>query len=233
MVDIDKAVIARLSRQGKHFEMLVDCDAALKVKEGKEVALDDLLAVQKVYSDSKKGLECKEGDIQAAFGTEEIKDLAVIIIQKGELQLTQEYRERLKEQKKRQIISMLHMNGVDPKTHAPHPVTRIETALNDAKFHVDIFEPVNLQVQEAMKKLKEVLPIRFERKELSVKIGPSYAGKAYATVKSFATILTEAWLENGYWSATVEIPGGMETDFYENINAICHGEAEIEVIKVK
>ena len=38
MVDVDKAVIARLKKGGKQFEIKVDCDKALEFKEGKNVS---------------------------------------------------------------------------------------------------------------------------------------------------------------------------------------------------
>jgi len=122
---------------------------------------------------------------------------------------------------------------VDPKTHIPHPITRIENAFEEAKFHVDEFESVQQQVQAALKKLKPILPIKFEVKEIAIKIGPEYAGKAYSTVKNHGTILKEEWQDNGYFVAVVEMPGGLEQEFYEKINNICHGEVEVKVLKTK
>ena len=60
---------------------------------------------------------------------------------------------------------MIHRNGAEPTTHLPHPVTRIELALEEAKFHVDEYLSVQKQVQEVLKKLKVILPIKFEVKE--------------------------------------------------------------------
>ncbi|HJO01335.1 MAG TPA: SBDS family ribosome assembly factor, partial [Candidatus Woesearchaeota archaeon] len=98
---------------------------------------------------------------------------------------------------------------------------------------VDEFASVEDQLQEVIKKLKPIIPIRFEVKEIAVKIGPDYAGKAYSTVKKYGTILREEWQNNGYWVAVVEMPGGMETEFYEKVNGICHGEVEAKVLKTK
>ena len=155
------------------------------------------------------------------------------IIKKGEIQLTAEYRNELKEIKRKQIINIIHRNGVDPKTHLPHPINRLENAMEEAKFHVDEFAPVEQQVQDALKKLKPILPIRFEVKEIAVKIGPEYAAKSYAILKSFGTILREEWQNDGYWSGVIEMPGGLEEEFYEKINSICHGEVEAKVLKTK
>lgn len=233
MVNVDEAVIARLKAGGQTFEVLVDCINAIAVREHKSVDIKDVLAASKVFADAKKGLVASENALKQIFQTADTEEIAKQIILKGEIQLTSEYRNSLRENKRKQIVNLIHRNGVDPVTHVPHPVIRIENALAEIKFHVDEFASVEEQLQEALKKLKAIIPIKFEVKEIAVKIGPEYAAKAYATVKKYSTILREDWQNNGYWVAVVEIPGGMETEFYEKVNNICHGEVEAKVLKTK
>ena len=233
MVTVDQAIIARFKTHGQNFEILVDCGNALALREGKAVDMHDILAAMKIFSDAKKGLEASETAMKQIFSTNDVNEVAKAIIQKGEIQLTQEYRESLREEKRKQIIAIIHRNGVDPSTHFPHPPQRIENAFAEAKFHVDEFKSVQEQVQEALKKLRPILPIKFEIKEVAIKISPEYAPKCYSTVKSFGTMLREEWQTNGYWVAVVEIPGGMESDFYDKLNKICHGNVESKVLKVK
>ena len=233
MVTVDHAVIARLKKDGHDFEILVDCNNALALKEGKDVDMHDILAAMQVFSDAKKGLVASETAIKQIFGTNDVSEVAKEIIRKGEIQLTQEYREKLRDEKRKQIISIIHRNGVDPKTHLPHPPQRIENAFVEAKFHVDEFMPVQEQVQEALKKLRPILPIKFEIKEIAIKLPPDYAPKCYSTVKTFGTILREEWQNNGYWVGVIELPGGMETDLYDKLNKICHGNVESKVLKIK
>ena len=233
MVNVDEAVIAKLKAQGHAFEILVDCACAIALKEGKSTDMHDVLAAMQVFSDAHKGLVASETAIKQIFGTNEIAEVAGQIIRKGEIQLTQEYREKLREDKRKQIIAIIHRNGVDPKTHLPHPPQRIENAFEEARFHVDEFMPVQEQVQEALKKLRPILPIKFETKEIALKITPEYAPKCYSTIKQFSTILREEWQTNGNWVAVVEIPGGMESDLYDKLNKICHGNVESKILKVK
>ena len=233
MVTVEEAVIARIKTHGQNFEVLVDCNNAILIKQNKNIDMKDVLATIKIYTDSKKGLEASESAMKEAFQTTEAEEVAKQIIKKGEIQLTAEYRTNLKENKRKQIINLIHRNGVDPTTKAPHPVIRIERALDEAKFHVDEFISVEEQLQDALKKLKTIIPIRFEVKEISVKIGPEYAGKAYSIVKSYGTILREEWQNDGYWVGVIEMPGGLESEFYEKINSVCHGEVEATVLKTK
>ena len=233
MINVDQAIIARLKTHGQNFEILVDCNNALALREGKNVDMHDILAAMKVFSDAKKGLEASENAMKQIFETSDIEEVAKTIIQKGEIQLTQEHRDKVREEKRKQIIAIIHRNGVDPRTHLPHPVQRIENAFIEAKFHVDEVKPVQEQVQEALKKLRLILPIKFEVKEIALKIPPDFAHKCYSTVKAFGTLLKEDWQSNGYWVGVVELPGGMENDLYDKLNKICHGNVESKVLKIK
>ena len=233
MINVDQAIIARLKTHGQNFEILVDCNNALALREGKIRDMHDVLAAMRIFSDAKKGLEAPQHAIKQIFETIYVEEVAKEIIKKGEIQLTQEHRDKVREEKRKQIITIIHRNGVDPRTHLPHPPQRIENAFIEAKFHVDEVKPVQEQVQEALKKLRLILPIKFEVKEVSIKIPPDYAHKCYSIIKAFGTLLREDWQSNGYWVGVVELPGGMENDLYDKLNKICHGNVESKILKIK
>lgn len=232
MVTVEEAVIARLKRQGANFEILVDCNKAIAFKGGKG-DIKDVLATPQVFSDSKKGMLASETQMQQIFKTPNPEEVAKIIIKKGEIQLTADYRNKLREQKKKQIIDYIHRNGVDPRTHAPHPPQRIEAALEEAKVHVDEYKPVDRQVSEILKKLTVILPIKFEMKEIAVKIPSQYAGKAHSILTSFGKMIRQEWQSDGSMVAVIEMPGGLEEDFHNKINSLTHGAAETKLLKTR
>ncbi len=57
MVNVDEAIIAKYEYCGEHFEILVDPDLAADYRnpDGPDVAIEDLLAVEEIFKDSKKG----------------------------------------------------------------------------------------------------------------------------------------------------------------------------------
>ena len=70
MVTLDDAIIAKIVRNGKHFEILVDADIAYDLKEGRTVSISRMLAVNEVFTEAKKanrgimkniGLSIREG----------------------------------------------------------------------------------------------------------------------------------------------------------------------------
>lgn len=225
--------LARLKKGGKTYEIDVNSELALAFKGGASVDIKDVLKAEKIFYDAKKGLLASETEMQSLFSTSDPLEVAKIIIKEGDVQLTAEYRAKLRDQKKKQIINMIHRNAVDPKTHLPHPPQRIENAIEEAKVHIDEYTPVQKQVEDILKKIRPILPIKFEIKEIAVKIPPDYAAKSYSTVKNFGKIMKEDWQKDGSWVVVIEMPGGLEQDFYDDINKICHGNIESKVLKTR
>ncbi len=229
MVSLDKAVIARY-KSGEHtFEILVDGILAMDVKHGKEVNMRDVLAVEEIFKDAKKGEKASEEAIKKTFGTEDVFEVAKEIIKKGEVQLTTEYRRKLTEEMRKRIISYIAKNAMDARTKTPIPPQRIELAMEQAKVHIDPFKPEEKQIEEIINKLRPFIPISFERKKIQVRIPAEYAGKAYGVLKEFG-MTGEEWLNDGSLQAKLTLPAGLVSDFYDKINHLTHGNAEIKEV---
>jgi len=233
MVSVDSAHIIKFKSHGHVFEILVDLNLAFAVRQGKDVDMSSVVAVEKVFADARRAEVASPNSMKEVFGTEDPLEVARLIINKGELPMTTEYRHQLKEQKLKQIVNMIHRNAVDPQTHAPHPPQRIESALQEAKFHVDEFIDVQKQMQEALAMIRPILPIKLEIKEIAVKIPPDYAAKSYPIIQQFGKKLREDWQSDGSYMAVVEIPGGLEEDFHNKLNALCHGNVETKILKTR
>ena len=100
MVNIDKAVVAKLKKEEKVFEILVDCDKALELRKGKSVSMDDILATDEIYKDVKKGEKASEHDLLRIFNTNDSIKISKEIILNGEVQLTREHLAREREEKR-------------------------------------------------------------------------------------------------------------------------------------
>jgi len=223
--------VARISVKGKNFEILVNPDPALSYREGKSIPLSEVLVTDVIFSDANKGLKVSEDDLQTAFRTTDVQRIADIILKRGTLQLTAEQRRRMVEEKKRQIITFISRQCVDPRTKLPHPPIRIQQALEQVHFSVDPFKDAEEQANEAIALLRSVLPISMEKISVSVKIPPQYVGKAYGAVKSFGKIKNESWHSDGSWTAIVEMPAGLYGPFLEKLGEMTRGNIEAEVLK--
>ena len=132
MVNLDDAIVARLETYGETFEILLDPVAMDKIKAGKEIDLIEYLAVEDVFNNARKGTRPTEEMISKAFGTTDMKEIAQKIIAKGEVQITAEQRKEMLLAKKKQIVTYIAANAINPQTKLPHPPLRIELALDEA-----------------------------------------------------------------------------------------------------
>lgn len=233
MVTLDDAVTARIKIHGQNFEILVDCDKAIALKEGKQIDIRDVLAVEKVFKDVKKGEVLPEASMRQAFHTSNPLEVAAEIIKKGEIQLTSEYRNKLRDEKKRAIIELIHKRGIDPKSGLPHPPTRIENAFIEAKIHIDEFKPIEQQIESIIQKLRPILPIKVEVRQIAIKIPALYAARTYGTIKQSSKIVKEEWLSNGDLIVLVELQAGLQEEFFNQINALTKGEVETKIVERK
>jgi ribosome maturation protein SDO1 len=231
LVSLEKAVIARLHKGGDRFEILVDPHEAEHILDGKTENILSSLAIDAVFSDSKKGTHAPIESLQKQFKTTDISTIAKEIIQKGEIQLTTEQRHEMQQQKRKRIVDLIVKNAMDPKTKMPHPRTRIELAIDEAKVHIDPFKSVNQQMKTIIDVLRPILPISIEQVRISVKIPPEHVGKAYGAVRSFGTLEREEWQSDGSWLGIVKLPAGMQTDFYDRINTLTKGYVETRILK--
>ncbi|HEY9204626.1 MAG TPA: ribosome assembly factor SBDS [Candidatus Methanoperedens sp.] len=231
MVAIDESIIARLKTHGKTFEVFVDPDGALAFKKGDQVKIENILAVEDVFSDAKSGDRPAEQDVLNAFGTTDATKIAQKIIMEGELQLTTEQRKRIQEDKKKQVIAFIARNAINPQTKSPHPPARIEAAMDEAGVHIDPMKSVDEMVTIAMKAIRPIIPIRFEEVNIAIKIPPEYAAKTYGSIVKFGNLMKQEWQNDGSWIGVISIPAGMQDELYNLLNGITKGSAETKFLK--
>ncbi|MDE1819630.1 MAG: ribosome assembly factor SBDS [Euryarchaeota archaeon] len=225
------AVVARLVIGGNHFEVLVDPAAVQALKDGKDLDLREHLPQDQIYKDAKKGDKISSEFLEKQFHTSDVYAIAKEIIRKGEVQVTTDQRRAMVEAKRKQIVDYISRNAINPQTNAPHPPARIAAAMDEAKYHVDPFRSVEAQVEEVLARLRPLLPIRLEHVKLKLRVPGQYYPKVIGEIKASARLVTEEWLSDGGWSAVVEIPGGIQTEFLERLNARAKGQIESAMVK--
>ena len=231
MVSLDEAIVARFGHGPTHFEVLVDPKAVLAIREGKEKDVLRHLAVDAVFKDARKGDHATSESLTKAFGTTEVAEVALRVIRDGEIQLTTDQRRQMLEQKRKQIVHEIARNAWNPQTKTPHPPTRIEKAMEEAKVHVDPFKPTDIQVNEVLKAIKPLIPISMERVQIAFKIPAVYAGKGYAEVRKLGDLARESWQNDGSFLGVIEVPAGMQAEILDHLNHLTKGSVETKLLK--
>ena len=230
MVKLENAVTARYEREGHKFEILVDPYLALELKQGKEINFDDLLAIDEVFKDASKGDKQSENLLEEIFGTQEIIEVSKKIIKDGEVQLTTDLRREILEKKRKEVIDYISTNAYDPKTKAPHPPARIENAIAELKFSIDLHKNAIEQANALVKEMKVLLPITMEKVKLAIKVPAEHAGKASSIVHKY-DVLKEQWQGDGSLIVTFEISAGTKTVLLNELNHLTHGDLESKILE--
>lgn len=225
MVAVDKAIIAKIEKGGNVFEILVDPELAYALREGRQVSISSMLAVDNVFKDSKKGLPAPRSEVQKVFGTDNIEEIAAMIVKTGEIQLTTEFRRKKLEEMKKRIADFISKNAIDPQTRKPHPQQRVLNAMEQARVHIDVFRSHEEQIDAVMESLRKIMPVSFEKIKLDIRVPAHHAGKCFGILKSFGS--EPQWMKDGSLHAILHIPSGLKDDVFNKLNNITHGEAEI------
>jgi ribosome maturation protein SDO1 len=217
---------ARIKKDGKHFEILVDLEEALKVSKG-EGNINAAVLGDAVFHNLKSGERASVEDMEKNFGTSEFIEVAEKIIKSGEVVRTTESLHKEQDMKYKQVVDFLVRNAVSPEGR-PYTPDRIMKALKEAHVNVKN-KPVEMQVEEILEQLGKVLPIKVERKRVKLLIPAVHSGKAYGAVKEF--MIKEDWKNNGDLEVLVEVPSGILMDFYDKVNSATAGSVMSEEVK--
>ena len=224
---IDKFTVARLVLDGDKFELLVKPDPALEYKMGKRSDISGALVSDEIYSDANKGSRASSEKMMKHFKTTDSADVAKQILARGELNLTTDQRRKMVEEKKRQIVQFINRSFVDPKTHLPHPVVRIEAAMEEVRVPIDPFKKVEDQAKTLVDALRKILPLRSETAKLTVTVPPQFAAQSYSVLKSTGDLRSEEWLADGSLKAVLEMNASIRGQFLDRLGAVTKGSAQV------
>lgn len=219
-------VEARIKVKGKQFEISVDLDEALKVRAGGgnvSVALNS----PAIYTDARKGNAASKDELNYAFDTNDVYVIAEMIMKKGEIQKNQEFRDAERDKRVKQVVDLVLRNAVDQHGR-PYTEERIRKAIGEVHFNFDN-RPADQQMPELIVKLATIIPIKVETKKVKLIIPARYSAQVYGLLKDYKE--SEEWLSNGDLQAIMNIPSGMQIDFYDKLNSVTHGAIVSEEVK--
>ena len=158
MISLENAVVARLESFGERFEILVEPHLAARVRQGENLNIEDVVAALDVFGNASRGTRASDESLEKVFHTTDFATVAKKIIEKGEIHLTADQRREMTEEKRRQVITFIARNSINPQTGHPHPPARIERAMEEARVNIDPFKHLDELVKETVKALRPILP---------------------------------------------------------------------------
>ena len=114
----------------------------------REKDLDEVLQTTAVFSNVSKGILAKREDLMHAFGTDDETKICLIILNEGELQISDKERKMEINTLFRDVAAVLSEKCINPKSRKPYTIGMLERALKDIHFSVDPKRPAKTQAVE-------------------------------------------------------------------------------------
>lgn len=223
-----KFTVIKLTLEGDKFELIVKPDPALEYKLGKRTDLSSVLVSDEIYSDANKGSRASGEKLMKHFKTTDSTEVAKQIMSKGELNLTTDQRRKMVEEKRKQIVQLINRSFVDPKTHLPHPIVRIEAAMDEARVSIDPFKRADDQAKGVVDSLRKILPLKSEIARLTITVPPQFSAQSYSVLKSAGDFKGEEWLSDGSLRVILEMNAGTKAQFLDRLGSVSKGSAQVK-----
>ena len=227
---MQKIITVKLRKDGEEFEILADADMAYEYVTGKRTDPLSVLQTEEVFKDARRNERQTVEKIKKVFGTTDISKVADAILKGGDVPMTAEQRTLQTEEKRKQIVDIIARNSIDPRTNAPNPPMRIENAMKQVKVSIDPLKNANEQLDDVVKKISVIMPIKFTTVRMTVTVPAAFANRSYGTLKKYG-MKAERWLSDGSLQVELEFPAGMQSEFIERINNAAEGQADVKIEK--
>jgi len=230
MASLEHAITAHMDIAGERYEVMVDPDLAYAFRTGQKKEINNVLVVEEIFKNFRNGERHTSSALQKAFGTTDTFAIAERIIKKGELQLTTEQKRKMLAERKKQIVAILMRECIDPRTGAPHTQMRLEQALEESRAHIEGMKDAGEQLEDVIKALRPIIPLKFERVRVAVRVPPEFSQRIYGMLKGYG-IQKEEWARDGSLIVVIEMPAGMQGEFYDRLNKATAGAAQTKIMK--
>jgi len=169
-VRITNVAIVRMKRNGKKFEVAAYKNKVVNWRSRVETDVNEVLQAQTVFHNVSRGVVASKESLLEAFGNSEHLACAIIILDKGELEVSEKERSLHFETLFKDIAATLSEKCINPVSRRPYPVSIIEKALRDAHFAVVPSKTAKAQLVKALQALKDHGDIVIERARMKVRL---------------------------------------------------------------
>lgn len=231
MVKVDEAFEVKYKKAGENFEVLVDFDKLNEYKKDQEkVSVFDVLADEKVFKDQKKGELASENDLEKHFKTNNQEEILKQILLEGECQIPTAYKNKLRDEKKIQVINYISENANNPQTKGKYARSLIEGEIEKLRYNYSLTQDYIHQANEVLKLLKRVMPIAITKSTMQIRIPGEHCGNFYGAFRKMGKITKEKFDDSGNLCLEMEVSDSVIEDVIEYIKSKSNNEAEYVVM---
>lgn len=171
-VRLTNVAVVRMNRHGKRFEVACYRNKILNYRQGIETDLSEVLQTDRVFTNVSKGLFAPSKDLTLAFDTSDQEQCCRIILDKGQVQVSDMERTAMLENTSREVANMVATKCVNPRSDRPYTTNQIRDAMKKAECSVQptSARSVKQQFLDCVKSIQEkgVLDIQRAKMELAI-----------------------------------------------------------------
>jgi ribosome maturation protein SDO1 len=158
-VRLTNVAYVRLQKNGKRFEIACYRNKVVNWRNKTETDISEVLQVETVFTNVSKGLLASSKDLVDVFGTADQLLACKEILDRGELQVSEQERAALIENLFRDVASIVVEKSMNPENSRPYTISMIQNAMRQIHFSVNTNKSAKSQALEVIRKLKAVMPI--------------------------------------------------------------------------
>lgn len=188
-VRLTNVAVVRMNRHGLRFEVACYRNKILNYRQGIETDLSEVLQIDRVFTNVSKGDLAPAKNLMKAFETSDQEQVCRIILDKGQIQVSDMERSATLENTAREVANMVATKCVHPVSERPYTTNQIRDAMKKSEFSVHPTRSVKQQFLDCVKAIQEkgILPIRRAMMEAAIVMpDPSVARELVAVLKNEA-----------------------------------------------
>eukprot|EP01111_Echinosteliopsis_oligospora_P009991 TRINITY_DN3027_c0_g1_i1.p1 TRINITY_DN3027_c0_g1~~TRINITY_DN3027_c0_g1_i1.p1 ORF type:complete len:251 (+),score=56.52 TRINITY_DN3027_c0_g1_i1:145-897(+) len=221
--------LVRYKRGGKRFELACYPNKVMSWRQGIEKDLDEVMQIADIFLHVSKGELAKKEDLIKSFGHDDKNKIIQMILEKGELQISEKERQIQLEASFKDIATMVAEKCVNSETNRPFTVGAIERSMRDIHFNVHPTKSTKSQALEAIKLLKDVIPIQRAQMRLKLVYPINDVKKLKERLKDCIAITEKEEADVDSGSMTVLVDPGAYRKVDEEVRTATKGKGTIEV----
>ncbi|KAI8458430.1 SBDS protein C-terminal domain-containing protein [Phakopsora pachyrhizi] len=159
-IKLTNVSVVRLKRSGKRFEVACYKNKVREWRNGIESDLSEVVQTDQIFTNVSKGQLSPESDLMIGFpkfynNNLQTLEILIEILRNGELQVSERERQEQLNEKRKEIVNLVHEKTLDPSTNRPHTTSMIEKSIDQVHFSINLIKPSKIQALDLIKILIE------------------------------------------------------------------------------
>lgn len=224
--------VVRYKKGGKRFEVACYPNKVSDWRNGVEKDLDEVLQTESVFLNVSKGIHAPKDELERVFGTSNTRAICLLLLEKGELQVSDKERKGDFDARFKDVVSILVEKCINPQTGRPYTYSLLERALHEIHFAPDITKPAKVQAFQALEKLREVMSIARAQMRLRVRVPEATEADCRELLTSLHATLESADLDESSFVTQLLLEPGHYRALDAGIQSMSRGKGRVEVMAV-